>query len=319
MAEQLDVPLDAQGNKKNPLGRGIDDFLRELLAGQEGGGPLGVLPPTRGSPASGFRKGIQDGPTGRTDAFGPSDQFNTPPIQTTQDLDDITRAREAAARIGAPTASELNPFDDILGSDANTLPVAPPSIGGEDAPISLEPDEPDPPSLEEELGLPPKSTFDNPLSGGRKKFLNNARAIGDSISKLLAGNSSSNSPQSVSIPISPPVPSAPSAPPPLPPEAPPLPPPPPLQRPVVDSTPQQTSFTSPLIPEGVTTVGDIGEGSGTSGIDSIIEILGLLEMSEAQRAGELNSRGLPDSIIQQVLTRVDEIIGSSSIGDNINL
>ena len=49
-----DVPLDEQGNKTNPLGRDIDNFLRNLLGGEGVGGDptdvLGVLPqaPTRG-------------------------------------------------------------------------------------------------------------------------------------------------------------------------------------------------------------------------------------------------------------------------------
>jgi hypothetical protein len=43
-----DVPLDEQGNKTNPLGRDIDNFLRNLLGGEGVGGQptpnLGVLP-----------------------------------------------------------------------------------------------------------------------------------------------------------------------------------------------------------------------------------------------------------------------------------
>ena len=57
------IPVDAQGNKTNEMGRGIDDFLRNLLGGEGvGGNPtpgMGILPqsypmgaPKNGSAAS---------------------------------------------------------------------------------------------------------------------------------------------------------------------------------------------------------------------------------------------------------------------------
>jgi hypothetical protein len=62
------VPMDAQGNKTNEMGRGIDNFLRNLLGGEGvGGNPtpgMGILPqaPALGSAASGIPKGIQNTP-----------------------------------------------------------------------------------------------------------------------------------------------------------------------------------------------------------------------------------------------------------------
>jgi hypothetical protein len=53
------VPMDAQGNKTNEMGRGIDDFLRNLLGGEGvGGNPtpgMGILPQSypMGSPKLG--------------------------------------------------------------------------------------------------------------------------------------------------------------------------------------------------------------------------------------------------------------------------
>ena len=59
-----DVPLDEQGNKTNPLGRDIDNFLRNLFGGEGVGGQptpnLGIMPqaPALGSAASGIPTGI---------------------------------------------------------------------------------------------------------------------------------------------------------------------------------------------------------------------------------------------------------------------
>jgi len=62
------IPYDEQGNKTDPTGRRIDNFLRSLLGGEGvGGSPtpnLGILPqaPALGTPASGIPLGIQAGP-----------------------------------------------------------------------------------------------------------------------------------------------------------------------------------------------------------------------------------------------------------------
>jgi hypothetical protein len=62
------IPYDDQGNKTDPTGRSIDNFLRSLLGGEGvGGSPtpnLGILPqaPALGTPASGIPLGIQAGP-----------------------------------------------------------------------------------------------------------------------------------------------------------------------------------------------------------------------------------------------------------------
>jgi hypothetical protein len=62
------IPYDEQGNKTDPTGRRIDNFLRDLFGGEGvGGSPtpnLGILPqaPALGSAASGMPLGIQAGP-----------------------------------------------------------------------------------------------------------------------------------------------------------------------------------------------------------------------------------------------------------------
>ena len=80
------VPMDAQGNKTNEMGRGIDNFLRNLMGGEGvGGSPtsnLGILPqaspmgaPKLGSAASGTNLGatgnLSNAPSG--DPFNESD------------------------------------------------------------------------------------------------------------------------------------------------------------------------------------------------------------------------------------------------------
>ena len=63
------IPYDDQGNKTDPTGRSIDNFLRNLLGGEGvGGSPtpnLGILPqaPALGTPASGQGLGIQADPS----------------------------------------------------------------------------------------------------------------------------------------------------------------------------------------------------------------------------------------------------------------
>ena len=63
MAENS-IPVDTQGNKTDPLGRDIDNFLRNIFGGEDVGGKttsMGVLPqaPALGSAASGVPTGIQ--------------------------------------------------------------------------------------------------------------------------------------------------------------------------------------------------------------------------------------------------------------------
>ena len=62
------IPVDEAGYKTDPLGRGIDNFLRNLLGGEGVGGQptemLGIMPqaPALGSPVTGQLRGIQVGP-----------------------------------------------------------------------------------------------------------------------------------------------------------------------------------------------------------------------------------------------------------------
>ena len=76
--------------------------------------------------------------------------------------------------------------------------------------------------------------------------------------------------------------------------------------------PEQTSFTSPLVPEGVTT---IEPEEGQSPIDALIEKLGLLEMGDNERVVAME--GIPISIRVELLERIEEILESANIGDNI--
>jgi len=58
-------------------------------------------------------------------------------------------------------------------------------------------------------------------------------------------------------------------------------------------------------------------GGGRSGADSIIQSLGLLEMSEADRAARIAR--LPEGTRDAVLQRVTDMMQSASVGDNIEL
>jgi hypothetical protein len=58
-------------------------------------------------------------------------------------------------------------------------------------------------------------------------------------------------------------------------------------------------------------------GGGRSGADSIIQSLGLLEMSEAQRAERIAR--LPEDTRDAVLQRVTDMMQSASVGDDIEL
>jgi hypothetical protein len=82
--------------------------------------------------------------------------------------------------------------------------------------------------------------------------------------------------------------------------------------PLGEAPPEQTSFTSPLVPEGVTT---IEPEEGQSPIDALIEKLGLLEMGDNERVVAME--GIPISIRVELLERIEEILESANIGDNI--
>jgi hypothetical protein len=85
--------------------------------------------------------------------------------------------------------------------------------------------------------------------------------------------------------------------------------------PSVPESPQQTSFTSPLVPEGVRTISGAGEGEQT-GIDAIISSLRLLDMTGPGRDMErLRAMGdIPLSIRKQVIARIEEMEESANVG-----
>jgi len=77
--------------------------------------------------------------------------------------------------------------------------------------------------------------------------------------------------------------------------------------------PQQTSYTSPLIPKGITSIGGRAGEGGETGIDAIISSLGLLDMDDDMEI--LRAMGsLPLSIKKQIIARIEEMEESANVG-----
>jgi hypothetical protein len=109
MAENS-IPVDTQGNKTDPLGRDIDNFLRNLLGGEGEGGnetSMGVLPqaPTLGSAASGKSLGMQAAPV----PVDPLEPFGG----------------AGPAPVSVPTIIGDVPSLDDGGEDARRFPIPP--------------------------------------------------------------------------------------------------------------------------------------------------------------------------------------------------
>ena len=68
-------------------------------------------------------------------------------------------------------------------------------------------------------------------------------------------------------------------------------------------------------PGAIPILPDQAPGEGRAGTDSIINSLGLLEMSEAERSARIAR--LPEDIRDAVLQRVTDMMQSASVGDNI--
>ena len=68
-------------------------------------------------------------------------------------------------------------------------------------------------------------------------------------------------------------------------------------------------------PNAIPILPDQAPGEGRAGTDSIIQSLGLLEMSEADRAARIAV--LPESIRDAVIDRIDDMMQSASVGDDI--
>jgi len=74
-----DVPVDAQGNKTDPTGRSIDDFLRSLIPGAMPQSNAGAAAqPTRGDGSLVVPTGIQTGNAGPPPGLGGSRVQETP-------------------------------------------------------------------------------------------------------------------------------------------------------------------------------------------------------------------------------------------------
>ena len=144
--EHYEVPVDAAGNKTNALGRGIDNFLRNLLGGEGVGGQptemLGIMPqaPALGSPVTGQLRGIQVGPNtldsgvrggaGDYDDFGGLELFG--PGGGLEQTAEIDPARgDPGGTIGQQVGPGFDPLEAFggLGPDGRTQ-FPPGSEGG---------------------------------------------------------------------------------------------------------------------------------------------------------------------------------------------
>ena len=137
------IPVDEQGNKINPLGRDIDNFLRNLLGGEDVGGKptpnLGVLPqaPTQQTgigrvpqPATGapiFPPGLDEGPSSTfDDSANPFTPAVNPPAAIDPSIADP--GGTVGQQVPPSTADPLEPFGG-LGPDGRTQ-FPPGSEGG---------------------------------------------------------------------------------------------------------------------------------------------------------------------------------------------
>ena len=270
------IPYGVKGKTPQNIDPTIDNWLRNLLGGE--GGPLGVLPqsptlaPTQGSLASGQQLGVRAEPLALSRPI--PENINPPPPPPIPEQRIAPAADSDTSAIGNLLPPSTAPATaQPTGADAGGTTAEAQAARGVPMP---QPELPPPAQTPTAQDVIANLQGLDPLG---QDFMNVPTQAYDAMIAEgdldpYAGHADTQLGDSI--------------------------------------VPQQTSFTSPLVPEGVTTV-DVPEEGGT-GIDALINDLGLLDEGMDDMA-RLRAMGhLPLSIKQQIIARIEEMEESANVG-----